>query len=37
MKLEELDTPALFVDIDIMMANIREMHAHLKKHHIKCS
>ena len=36
MKLEELDTPALFVDIDIMMANIREMHANLKKHHIKC-
>ena len=36
MKLDELDTPALFVDIDIMMADIREMHAHLKKHHIKC-
>lgn len=36
MELKELDTPALFVDLEIMMDNIRAMHEHLKKHGIKC-
>ena len=36
MKLHELDTPVLFVDLDIMMNNIREMHQHLRNHGIRC-
>lgn len=36
MYLKDLDTPALFVDLDIMMNNIKEMHSHLKKCGVKC-
>lgn len=36
MYLNDLDTPTLFVDLDIMMKNIREMHQHLEKYGIKC-
>ena len=36
MRLLDLDTPVLFVNLDIMTKNIRDMHQHLRKHGIKC-
>ena len=34
MKISDLDTPSVIIDLDVMERNIRRMHDHLTKHHI---